>query len=529
MSQQLGSQPGQPAGWAPVAPEGTFLDLRDYGRVIARRWRLIAACVAVALVLAVLWTLTQTPVYTATAEMLVKPPFGTSTVGTATAQPLNIGNEQQIVDSLKVATIAAPNIPAGLDDVALLKHLDVTVTKDADVLQIHFEHTNPDIAQAGAEEFAKAYLTYTTDAAKATVDAQANALAARLPALAGKGEAVARQQLQSQIASIRSTTIDPGEILVDAPRPTTPTSPNLLLNLALAAIVGAFIGLIAAFIRERMDDRLRGRADLEATIGAPVITMIPEVPSWRNKESAHLVTLQAPRSPAAEAYRTLRTSILVAAADHGYKTLMVVSAIAGEGKTTTAANLAVVLAQADKRVVLISADLRRPRLNDFFGLPASDRGLSEVLEGDRKAWEALRSGKVDNLWVMSSGKVSDQPTELLQSETMRELLANQREVVDFIIIDCPPVLAVADALVVAPMADAILYVANEQITPRGAVIAARAQLDQVGAHLLGSILNDVEAKGTGYAYYGQYVYDQRTPSNGQAKAWSRFRKKSRTS
>jgi len=239
--------------------------------------------------------------------------------------------------------------------------------------------------------------------------------------------------------------------------------------------------------------------------------------------------MQAPRSPAAEAYRTLRTSILVPAAEHGYKTLIVVSAIAGEGKSTTAANLAVVLAQADKRVVVISADLRRPRLNAFFGLPANDRGLSEVLEGDRKAWEALRSGKVDNLWAMSSGKVSDQPTELLQSETMRELLANQREVVDFIIVDSPPVLAVADALVVAPIADAILYVTNEQSTPRGAVLAARGQLDQVGANILGSVLNNVEAKGTGYAYYGQYVYAQEAPTNGHATGWSRLRKKSRAS
>jgi capsular exopolysaccharide synthesis family protein len=140
----------------------------------------------------------------------------------------------------------------------------------------------------------------------------------------------------------------------------------------------------------------------------------------------------------------------------------------------------------------------------------------------------MRSGHVDNLWVMPSGHVSEQPTELLQSEAMRELLANQREVVDFIIVDCPPVLAVADALVVAPLADAILYVANERSTPRGAVIAARAQLDQVGAHLIGAILNSVESKSTGYAYYGQYVYEQPAQVNGTATGWARLRKKSRS-
>ncbi len=514
--------------WAPASPDSTFLDLRDYGRVIVRRWKLVAACVAVAIGLAVVWTISQTPVYTATAEILVRPPIGPATLGT-TVQPFNIENERQIVESLPVATLALRSVAGSADGRGLLQHVDVTVPKDADVLQIHFQDTDQTIAQQGAQAFATAYFDYSKQRAQDLIDGQAQSISDRISALRGAGNAALRAQLQAQLSEIQSTPIDPGEVLVDAAVPTSPTSPNLLLNIALAAILGAFVGLIAAFIRERMDDRLRGRPDLEETIGAPVMTMIPEIPSWRDRDNAHLVTLEAPRSPAAEAYRTLRTSILVAAADRGYKTLMVVSAIAGEGKTTTAANLAVVLAQADKRVVLISADLRRPRLHEFFGLSASERGLSEVLEGDRKAWEALRSGKVDNLWIMSSGRVSDQPTELLQSESMRELLADQREVVDFIIIDCPPVLAVADALVVAPMADAILYVANEQSTPRGAVIAARAQLDQVGARLLGAVLNDVEGKGTGYAYYGQYTYQQPPQANGTASAWDRLRKKTPSS
>lgn len=518
----------QQPSWAPASTEGSFLDLRDYWRVIARRWRLVAACVAVAIGLAVVWTISQTPIYTATAEILVKPPLGATGFGGA-VQPFNIENERQIVDSLPVASLALDGVNTNGDARALLRHVDVTVPKDADVLQIHFQDADQTTAQQGAQAFATAYFDYTRQRAQDLIDAQARSVADQIAALRGPGNAVGRAQLQAQLSQIQSTPIDSGEVLVDAAVPTRPTSPNLLLNIALAAILGAFVGLIAAFIRERMDDRLRGRADLEETIGAPVMTMIPEIPSWRDRDTAHLVTLEAPRSPAAEAYRTLRTSILVAAADHGYKTLMVVSAIAGEGKTTTAANLAVVLAQADKRVVLISADLRRPRLHEFFGLSSSERGLSEVLEGDRKPWESLRSGKVDNLWIMSSGRVSDQPTELLQSEAMRELLADQREVVDFIIIDCPPVLAVADALVVAPMADAILYVANEQHTPRGAVIAARAQLDQVGARLLGAVLNDIEGRGTGYAYYGQYTYGQPPQANGTASTWDRLRKKSPSS
>ncbi len=514
----------QQPGWAPATTDGTFLDLRDYARVVKRRWKLIVACVAASIALSVLWSISQTPIYTATAEILVKPPLGGSSLGGA-VQPLNVENERKIVESLPVATLAARNIQSETDARKLLQHLNVTVTKDADVLQIHFDDSDQNVAQQGAQAFANAYFSFTTQRAQELIDTQAQAVADRIRVLHGPGNAQAKTALQSTLSQIQATPIDPGEVLVDAAVPATPTSPDLVLNIALAAILGVFVGLIAAFVRERMDDRLRGRADLEDTIGAPVMTMIPSVPSWRDRDKPYLVSLEAPRSPAAEAYRTLRTSILVAAAERGLKTLMVVSAMAGEGKTTTAANLAVVLAQADKRVVLISADLRRPRLHEYFGLSSSERGLSEVLEGDRRAWESLRSGKIDNLWIMSSGKISNQPTELLQSEAMRELLADQRDVVDFIIVDCPPVLAVADALVVAPMADAILFIANEQTTPRGAVIAARAQLDQVGAQLLGAVLNDVEGKSTGYAFYGQYVYEQEPKqSNGASARWQRLRK-----
>jgi capsular exopolysaccharide synthesis family protein len=178
--------------------------------------------------------------------------------------------------------------------------------------------------------------------------------------------------------------------------------------------------------------------------------------------------------------------------------------------------------------VLISADLRRPRLHEFFGLEP-ERGLADVLIGQRRPWESLKSGGPDNLWVMSSGHIPEQPTELLQSPTMQELITDQREVVDFIVIDCPPVLAVADALVIAPLVDGVIFVADAMSTPRGAVIQARAQLDQVGARMLGAVLNNVEAGSSGYAYYGaQYSYaptSQATSSpNGKARAWETLRR-----
>ena len=517
----------QAPGWSTAPSDVSYVDLRDYVQVIRRRRNLILLITATLVALAVLWTTVQSAVYTARAELLVKEPLPASTAGTFGPVPtLNIENERAIMGSLPVAAIAEETIDLNEDPRQLLERLEVVVPKDADVLRVQFQHGDPGVAAQGAQAFAAAYLTYKERRAQEVLDAQIGTLTAAIQAAQQAGDDAEAAVLGQSQAELQATVPDAGDVLLEAVPPGTPTSPNLPLNVGLALFLGLFIGLVAAFVRERMNDRLRGRGDLEETIGSPVMTQIPAVPAWRNRADPHLVTIETPKSAAAEAYRTLRTSVLVTAAQQGIKTLMVVSAVAGEGKTTTASNLAVVLAQADKRVVLISADLRRPRLHEYFGLPPSDRGLSEVLSGSRRPWEALRSGKVENLWIMSSGKISEQPTELLQSESMRELLMDQREVVDFILIDCPPVLAVADALVLVPMVDGVLYVADAQTTPRGAVLQARAQLDQVGARIVGAVLNDVEGA-AGYSYYGSYTYQADPASNGangKGSPWSHRRK-----
>jgi capsular exopolysaccharide synthesis family protein len=196
------------------------------------------------------------------------------------------------------------------------------------------------------------------------------------------------------------------------------------------------------------------------------------------------------------------------AVQRGVKTLMVVSPMAGEGKTTTAANLAVTLANANKRVILVSADLRKPRVHRFFNLENSV-GLSNVLSGEVKPWEALQDPKVENLRVMASGPVPARPAELLQSEQMGELLVELREVADFVIIDTAPILLVADALALGPLVDGVLFVADSEVSTRGSVNHAREQLEQVGAPVLGGIYNNFDpSKGRTYypysGYYGPY-------------------------
>src|SRR5919201_3292830 len=170
------------------------------------------------------------------------------------------------------------------------------------------------------------------------------------------------------MGTLSAVDVDPGEIIQDAVKPSSPSSPNIPLNAGVAVVMGLAVGIGLAFLRDRLDDRLRGRTDLEERTGAPVLAVIPKVETWRERREPKLVTLSEPKSAAAEAYRTLRTSVMFAASQEGLKTIMVTSPGPGEGKPTTAANLAVVLAQADKRVILVSADHRKQSPHRPFGL-----------------------------------------------------------------------------------------------------------------------------------------------------------------
>jgi polysaccharide biosynthesis transport protein len=344
------------------------------------------------------------------------------------------------------------------------------------------------------------------DIAKA-VDAGDPTLALTLELNQLQSEWDQRRQLDDIETSLRNldpSHLSPPQLLLPAGLPQDPVSPDMVLIGAFGLLAGLALGIALAFLRERLDDSLRGRLDLEANLGAPVLAVIPKVPGWRNKHDARLVTREQPKSTVAEAYRTLRTSISFLYAQRGLRVLMITSPAAGEGKTTTAANLALVLADAGKRVVLVSADLRKPRIHRFFALP-NDVGLSSVLAEEIQPWEAILDPGVENLRVLLSGPVPSRPAELLQSDQMSEILTGLREVADYVIIDTAPMLLVADALALAPLVDGVLFVADSEHTSRSAVAHAREQLEQVGVVVLGSVLNNFDpAKAKAYRQYGYY-------------------------
>jgi capsular exopolysaccharide synthesis family protein len=293
----------------------------------------------------------------------------------------------------------------------------------------------------------------------------------------------------------------------------------------LGLLVGLILGVALAFLVDQVDDSIRNKDDLERLAGGlPVIGVIPKVPGWKNRAEPLLVSQSEPSSPAAEAYRTLRTSIQFFGVDRKMRTILVTSATAGDGKSTTISNLAVVLARAGQRVAVVSCDLRRPRLHEFFGL-SNTVGFTSVLVGSAPLATALQSvAGDDRLRVIPSGPLPPNPSELLSSRRTAEIVTALEGQCDAVLIDCPPVLPVTDAAVLSARVDGVLVVATAGSTTGKEIARAVELLRQVDAPIVGVVLNGApgdEAYGYKYEHYGQ---EPETPtragrrsSNGSAK------------
>lgn len=531
---------------ASPSPAEEVVDLREYAAVLRRRKWLILAVTGLFTGLMGAYSFSKAPMYTAQTTVIVQPAATSLTY--RPDQLVSLDTEARIVRSAPVATLAKEALGWELSIPMLLKRVDVEITPDTLVLDIFFTDGQPADAAAGADAFAKAYLKYKTDRAVDAAVAQRSQVQTTIDGLVDRREKLDRALdnsipgttvyqdaqterdsvngniavLESQLASI-STATDPGEIILPATPPAAPSSPKHPLDIAMGFFFGAFVGVILAFIRDRTDERIKGRADLEATLDAPVLAAIPRVAGWKKRGPVWLVTERQPRSPAAEAYRTLRSGVMAMARRRDLKVFALVSPVQGEGKTTTAANLAVTLSHADNRVLLIAADLRRPSLYRYFELD-NQIGLSDVLLGEIPLEEAIQAVS-PNLWVLVSGKPPARPVELLQSHRMAELLSRQRDRFDFVILDCPPVLGLADSLAIAPLTDAVLLIASAENTNRGAIAHALDQLSQVGASVRGGVLNNVSlskrSSSYGYGYGYGYGADEASDDE-ETSTLSRF-------
>jgi capsular exopolysaccharide synthesis family protein len=503
-------------------------DLREYIDVLRfRKWTVVIVT-AIVVGSALGFSLRQTPIYVSQTRVLVRPPA--TAVGVAAA-PVNLETERALVDSAAVASLVGQNmnLPESVD--ALLAPLDVSVETSTEILSIKYSDPEPLQAQRLADGFAAAYIQFRKLQADSqlkvqstTVRNEINAVQTQIAVLEDQMQATTDTQRQNALSAERDSDIARlgilqqelenvhalataqagGQVVQAAVLPSSPSSPSYVRNVALAVVVGLSLGIGMAFLRERLDDRLRGREDFEEQIGAPVLATVGRVTGRRQKGQAALVTLSAPMSGPAEAYRSLRTNLHFIGRGGDFKVLCITSAVAGEGKTTTAANLAVAIANEGKKVIVVSCDLRKPLLHRFFGLE-NETGMSSILVGDTNPSEAIQRPKIPNLRVLTSGPTPPNPAELLGSARFDELLKLLRDSVDFVIVDTAPILAVTDALVIAAKTDGVLIVADAETTTRGAAAQTRQQLEQVGANIVGGILNNIRRSRA--TYYPNYYHE----------------------
>jgi succinoglycan biosynthesis transport protein ExoP len=308
----------------------------------------------------------------------------------------------------------------------------------------------------------------------------------------------------SAISLVEANSGDTTTVVSPAVEPQAPIRPQVMHNTLLAAALGGILAAGIVFLIEYLDDTVKGPGDLQAA-GLRTIAAIQQVSLNGKGAPQALFATSQPRSLVLEAYRTLRTNLQFFSPDRPLRSLMVTSALATEGKTTTTANLGVVMAQSGKRVVLVDADLRRPALHKVFGL-SNEAGLTDALvESDSELNRHLQGTDVENLQVLTAGPIPPNPQEMLASQRMRDLLLRLQDEADIVIVDTPPALVVADASLLAFLTDGVLMVVNTGQTRRAAIQQAANGLRQVGANLVGGVLNRVHPRGgRDYYYYSHY-------------------------
>lgn len=464
----------------------------------------------------------QTDVYESRARVLVTAIEEVSS-GSVSVQRPNLATEAELVSSVAVADIVAERLGIRADRDRLVDGLSVAQLGDTDILDIRYRFPDPEGAERRAQGFADGYLEYRRQIVTAAVNASAEELDRQIEELRRRFQVIQRQLatlpsgdsrvlplrneaaliqdrlLERQLArlEVASASATVGDIVEPARVPASPVSPNHVLNGGLGLAVGLVLGIGSAFVRDRLSERLRSATEVEDYLAAPVLGSIHQINEWRSRKKALLVSLERWRSPPAESYRSLRTNLLSAASAYGVKSVVVTSPSVGEGKTATIANLAVVLARAGKHVSIVSADLRRPRLHQFFGIDG-DVGLTDVLSGHvplRGALQKITLGtspwigqSAVYVWILPSGRTTEEQ-DLLTPDAMERVINELESVSDFVLIDVPPVIPVTDALVVAPVADCVLLVVGPRSITRSTIVSTRQRLDRVGARILGAVLN----------------------------------------
>ncbi len=283
--------------------------------------------------------------------------------------------------------------------------------------------------------------------------------------------------------------------------PDGPVSPNKSRNLLFAIFGGGIFAVGLAFFFEYLDNRVKSPDEIKHYLGLPFLGLVPALAAKDGVAEDALLHNTVP-SGFAEAFRTIRTNVLFSSTEEGGRSILVTSTAPGEGKTLVATNLSIALAQAGQRVLLVDADMRKPRVHSVLGQEQVP-GLSNVLVGNAKASEAVRKGPIQNLYVLPAGVTPPNPSELLGSARFKDFLSTLVENFEFVIIDSPPVMAVTDASIIGHIANGVVYVVGCEQTSKYVASTALDQLEGAKAKFIGGILNRVDVQRNPF-YYSHY-------------------------
>jgi len=324
-------------------------------------------------------------------------------------------------------------------------------------------------------------------------------------------------------------------VIAPAKEPLSPIKPRKALNLLIGLVVGLVLGVGLSFFLDSMDNSVKTAEEIETNFGIPVLGLIPSIQSEgprkkkRNgrdeisKIASTLVTKYTPRSPISEAYRAIRTNIQFSKIDAPLRSIVVTSAAPSEGKSTTVANLAFTTALAGAKTLLIDADLRRPVVHSLFGLER-EPGMTNILAERLAPEKVIKPSGVENLDILTCGAIPPNPSELLGSQRMKELVQQLKAKYDLVLFDSPPVITVTDTAVLSNQVEGVVLVVLSHGTDRRALARAKSLLSNVNANILGSILNKIDLTGIGssYDYYYHYHYYYYSDDGQNVKRKGRF-------
>lgn len=531
-------------------PGSTGMDFRVYLAIIRKWFWLVVLCTLLAGGTAYVSNRLATPAYQARTRLLINE---SAAAKSSDYNAILSGERQartyaQMLTNRPLMISVIDELELNLTPEKLANNVNAELVRDTRLIDITVENSDPqraaDIANLIAEKFivqidtlenaryedSKANLVAQIE----SIDEQIKSVTADISALGKSSNTAERDRLETSLAQYRQTyaslvqsyeqirtTEAAGTSNVAQFEPAVadnvPVRPKITLNTALGAGAGMLLGLVAVFLIEVLDDTIRTPGDVTRQLGLPVLGMIP---LYKNEEQKPISASQ-PLSPVSNAYRILRANIHFASVDRPINKLLVTSSNPMEGKTELVTNLGVVLAQNDLQTIILDTDFRRPAVHSRLGLTNHD-GLANLFLEDNPAGQNFQTVDVPNLRVITSGKLPPNPTELLGSEKMGRIIDTLATQNDMLLIDTPPMLAVADAVILSPRVDGILLVIKPGVTRIAAARQVIEQLNRAKANLLGVVMNGMDVRRHGY-YDGYYAYSQAYNNSERKLRWPRLK------